>query len=61
MDWKKKTLLVYIIGGLVLGAAAGYLTIKNAEENNKELAPTLQDGAKVCIAALDSLKKIVLK
>ena len=61
MDWKKKTLLVYILGGLVLGAAAGYLTIKNAEENNIELSPSLQDGAKVCIAALDSLKKIVLK
>ncbi len=61
MDWKKKTVLFYLGCGMVLGVLAGILSIKNAEENNKEINLSVKDGAKICITALDSLKKIVIK
>ena len=61
MGWKAKTLLLYIGCGLVLGTIAGILTINNAEENEKEINPTLQDGAKICMSALKGVKKVMLK
>ena len=60
MGWKGKTLLFYIGCGLVLGAIAGIMTINNAEQNDKEVDPTLKDGAKICLEALKSLKKLEL-
>ena len=60
MNWKTKTLLLYIGCGLVLGAVAGIMTINNAEENNKEIDPTLKDGARICVQALKSLKKLAI-
>ncbi len=60
MDWKAKTILFYIGCGLVLGAIAGIMTVNNAEKNDKQIDPTLKDGAKICVEGLKSLKKIVL-
>ena len=61
MNWKTKTILLYVGCGLVLGAIAGIMTINNAVENEKELDPTLKDGAKICVEALKSLKKLAIK
>ena len=59
MDWKTKTLLFYMGCGLVLGAIAGIMTVNNAEENEKEVTPTLKDGARICMAGLKNMKNIL--
>ena len=61
MDWKAKTMLIYGIGGLVLGVAAGIVSINNAVEKNEPLDITLQDGARIGVNALNSLSKIIIK
>ena len=61
MDWKKKTLLIYILGGLICGILAGIMTVRNAEQNKKELDITLKDGAKIGLTTLESQKKVVIK
>jgi len=61
MDWKKKTLLFYSLGGLILGVFAGIITINNAVEKDKEVDISLKEGAKIGISALNSLQKYVLK
>lgn len=61
MDWKKKTLLIYGIGGLVLGIIAGITTINNAVEKNKKVDISLQDGARIGVSALNSLSKVIIK
>ena len=60
MDWKTKTILFYIGCGVVLGAIAGILTVNNAQEKDKQIDPTLKDGAKICIEGLKSIKKILI-
>ena len=61
MDWKKKTLLFYSLGGLILGVFAGIITINNAVEKDKEVDISLKEGAKIGISALNSLQKFILK
>lgn len=61
MDWKKKTLLFYSLGGLILGVFAGIITINNAVEKDKEVDISLKEGAKIGISALNSLQKYILK
>ena len=61
MDWKTKTLLIYSIGGLIIGAAAGIATINNAVEKNEEVDITFKDGARIGVNALNSLSKVILK
>ena len=61
MDWKKKTILFYSLGGLILGVFAGIITINNAVEKDKEVDISLKEGAKIGISALNSLQKYVLK
>ncbi len=61
MDWKKKVMLIYIIGGLTCGIIAGMISINNAVENEKELNLSLQDGAKIGMNAIKLLTKTVIK
>ncbi len=61
MDWKKKTMLFYIIGGLACGIIAGMITINNAVENDKEIDLSLQEGAKIGMNAIKLLTKTVIK
>lgn len=61
MDWKKKTLLFYSLGGLLLGIFAGIITVNNAVEKNEEVDLSLKEGAKIGISALNTLQKFVLK
>ena len=48
MDWKKKTILYYTLGGMVIGILAG---------KNQKVELSLKNGAKIGIAALDVVKK----
>ncbi len=61
MNWKTKTLLYYSLGGLMIGIAAGIITINNAVEKKSEVDLSLKNGAKMGIAALNAVQKIVLK
>ena len=61
MNWKTKVILFYSLGGLALGILAGITTIKNAVDNDKELDLTLKDGAKVGLAAMEVMKKTIIK
>lgn len=61
MNWKTKTLLYYSLGGLLIGIAAGVITINNAVEKKSEVDLSLKNGAKMGIAALNAVQKIVLK
>ncbi|MBQ6342796.1 MAG: hypothetical protein IJI41_06715 [Anaerolineaceae bacterium] len=61
MDWKKKTLLFYSLGGLLLGVFAGIITINNAVEKDEKVDLSLKEGAKIGISALNSLQKVILK
>lgn len=61
MDWKKKTILYYTLGGMVIGLLAGIISVNNAVEKNQEVELSLKNGAKIGIAALDVVKKIVMK
>ncbi|MBQ4513583.1 MAG: hypothetical protein II969_11370 [Anaerolineaceae bacterium] len=61
MNWKTKTLLYYSLGGLLIGIAAGIITINNAVEKKSEVDLSLKNGAKMGIAALNAVQKIVLK
>lgn len=61
MDWKKKTILYYTLGGMVIGILAGIITVNNAVEKKKEVDLSLKNGAKIGIAALDAVQKIVMK
>lgn len=61
MDWKTKIILFYAIGGLALGIIAGITTIKNAVDNDTEVDLTLKEGAKVGIAAMEVMKKTIIK
>lgn len=58
MDWKKKTILIYVIGGLLIGLLSGIITVKNAVDKDKEINLTVKDGAKI---AFDVMKKTILK
>ena len=60
-DWKKRTILYYTLGGLLIGLLAGILSVNNAVEKNKKIDLSLKNGAKVGIAALDAMQKIVMK
>lgn len=60
MDWKKKTILYYALGGALIGVIAGILTVNNAIEENKEVELSLKNGAKIGLQALDMMKKIVM-
>ena len=61
MDWKKKVMLIYTLGGLACGIIAGMITVNNAVENDKELDISLQDGAKIGMNAIKMLTKTVIK
>ncbi|MBQ6517213.1 MAG: hypothetical protein IJI14_00745 [Anaerolineaceae bacterium] len=61
MDWKKRTILYYALGGFLIGILAGIISVNNAVEKNKEVDLSLKNGAKVGIAALDAMQKIVMK
>ena len=61
MDWKKKTILYYTLGGLIIGVLAGIISVNNAVEKDKEVDLSLKNGAKIGIAALDVVQKIVMK
>ena len=61
MNWKTKTLLYYSLGGLLIGIAAGVITINNAVEKKSEVDLSLKNGAKMGIAVLNAVQKIVLK
>lgn len=61
MSWKTKTLLYYSLGGLIIGIAAGIISINNAVEKNTEVDLSLKNGAKVGIAALNAVQKIAFK
>lgn len=61
MDWKKKTLLIYTIGGLICGVFAGLITINNAVSRKKELDLSLKDGARLGMAAMEVVRKTVIK
>jgi hypothetical protein len=58
MDWKKKTVLLYAIGGLVLGTIAGFSAVKNAEKNDEIPTLNAKTGARVLSASLEMLKKL---
>ncbi len=58
MDWKKKTVLIYTIGGLLIGLLSGIITVNNAVEKDKEINLTVKDGARM---AIDVMKKTILK
>lgn len=60
MDWKKKTVILYALGGLIIGIAAGIMTVKNAEDENKEVEYSLKNGLKVGLAAINAVRKNVL-
>ena len=60
MNWKNKVFLFYAIGGLLLGVVAGLITINNAVDNDKEVELDLKTGAKVGVAALQNIKKIII-
>lgn len=61
MSWKTKTLIYYGLGGLLLGLAAGIISINNAVEKNTEVDLSLKNGAKVGLAALNAVQKIAFK
>lgn len=61
MNWKTKTFVIYILGGLVIGIIAGIMTVNNAEKNEKEVDLSLKNAAKVTVAAFDIVKKLVIK
>ena len=61
MDWKKKTILYYTLGGMLIGIFAGIISVNNAVEKDKEVDLSLKNGAKIGIAALDAVQKIVMK
>ena len=61
MSWKTKTILYYGLGGLLIGIIAGIVSINNAVEENKEVDLTLENGAKIGIAALKALPKFITK
>ena len=61
MDWKKKTILYYALGGFVIGILAGIISVNNAVEKNKEVEFSFKNGAKVGFAALDAMRKIIMK
>ena len=50
MDWKKKTMLIYIIGGLAIGIVAGMISVKKAVDEDREIDLSLQDGAKMIVS-----------
>ena len=60
MNWKKKTIMIYAFGGLVLGIVAGIMMVNDAEEKQKEVDFSVKNGAKVGIAALNFIKKNIL-
>ena len=61
MNWKTKTMLVYILGGLMLGVLAGIMTVSNAEETQKEPELDLKKGAKFGIDAINLIRKNIAK
>lgn len=61
MDWKKKTILYYGLVGLVSGIMAGILSVKNAEDKNKQVDFSPKDTARICMNALNSMQKLVFK
>ena len=61
MNWKTKTLLYYGLGGLVIGIVAVIISINNAVEKNTEVDLSLKNGAKVGVAALNAVQKLVFK
>ncbi len=58
MDWKKKTVLIYALSGLVLGVIAGISAVKKAEKDDEIPAFNAKTGARVLTASLDLLKKL---
>lgn len=58
MDWKKKTLLIYAIGGLVLGVITGISAVKKAEKDDEIPEFNAKTGARVLSASLDMIKKL---
>ena len=61
MNWKNKTFLFYGIGGLLIGIIAAIITINNAEEKNKEVNISFEEGAKIGVKALNAVSKIIIK
>lgn len=61
MNWKTKTLLIYGLGGLLLGIIAGIASIDNAVEKNKSIDISLKDGAKIGLNAFNAIQKIIIK
>lgn len=61
MNWKSKTMLYYALGGLLIGVIAGLVSINNAVEENKEVKLSFENGAKIGLAALKALPKIISK
>ena len=61
MDWKKKTMLIYIIGGLAIGIVAGMISVKKAVDEEREIDLSLQDGAKIGMDVIKFLTKTVIK
>lgn len=61
MNWKTKTMLVYIMGGLLIGALAGIMTISTTDETQKEPELDLKKGAKFGIDAINLIRKNLAK
>lgn len=61
MDWKQKTIFFYALGGLALGIISGIITVNNAVEENKEVDLSMKNRAKIGLAALEVMKKTILK
>jgi len=60
MNWKTKTMVLYVLGGLVIGILAGIMTVNNAEKNEKEVDLSLKNAAKITAAAFETMKKLVI-
>ena len=54
-------MLVYIMGGLLLGALAGIMTVSNAEETQKEPELDFKKSAKFGIDAINLIRKNIAK
>ncbi len=60
MSWKVKTMLIYGLGGLILGILAGMITVNKAVDEEKEPEFSVKKGAKVGLAVIDALKKTII-
>ena len=61
MNWKTKTIVYYGLGGLAIGVLAAVMAINNAEKNRKETDLSLKTSGKLVMAAMDAVRKNVLK